>query len=687
MSLRSPEEIRKNGNHLSEEGSLYLRQHAHNPIDWHPWNEESLKRAVEEDKPIFLSIGYASCHWCHVMEHEVFEHDDVAAFMNEHFVSIKVDREERPDLDAIYMDAVQLLTGGGGWPMTVFLTPSLQPFFGGTYFPHDAFLSLAERIHEVFGTRRQDVEQQGHDLARAIASGPAQPVEAPVTEELVREVARQGKEAYDERYGGFRARQKFPTPLRWAFLLHHYRKTGDEAAATRVRHTLDAMAAGGLRDQVGGGFHRYTVDPIWLVPHFEKMLYDNAQMASLYLEASCAFASERYAGIARDTLEFLLRDMAEEAGGFSASWDADNAGKEGEYYAWTPAQIEQVAGAKDGPALAMLLGATVEGNFEGSNVLTLRADPQAVARRFDRSADEVAALFDRWRPALLQARASRTPPARDRKVVTSWNGLALAAFAQAHSLLGGATWLPAALRTAAFLWSTHRKNDGTLVRASNGGVTTGEGILDDYAFLAWGLLELHQATGEVLHVQRARELVDHVLDQFSHPAGGFYLTSSSAHAPLGRKVTAHDSVEPSGQAMMLQCMLRLAALTGDQRYRTLSEEALRANAQSIRTMGMDMAWWADAALRWLGPYQEVVIAGDGQALARTVRELAAPHVVLLQVPDAGPEEADRALLAPTQGKIAQGGKPTAYVCRFGTCQAPTGDPGELRKQVLEGWYC
>jgi uncharacterized protein len=669
-------------NHLSHERSLYLQQHAHNPVDWYAWGAEALQRSVEQDRPIFLSIGYSSCHWCHVMEHEVFEHDDVAALLNEHFVCIKVDREERPDLDAVYMEAVQLMTGGGGWPMTVFLTPSLKPFFGATYVPHGPFLQLASRIAEVFRARRQELEEQAQTVASSIAADLSSNRPLPVEASLVDAVAHHALELYDPQNGGFRSRAKFPTPLRWAFLLHHYRKTGERSELQAVVRTLDAMRSGGLRDHVGGGFHRYAVDPGWLVPHFEKMLYDNAQLASLYVEAASVLGVSDYAQVARDTLDFLLRDMAEPDGGFCASYDADSGGEEGSFYVWTPSEMAEIAGAHDGPALAMLLGATERGNFEGKSVLTRTTEPAAVAEVFQRSVPEIEALFDRWRPALLQARASRTWPTRDHKVVTSWNGLAIAALSQGHAVLGCDAWIASARGTAQLLWELHRRADGSLLRASNGGIPTGEGILDDYGFFAWGLLELHQATGETVWFDRALALVDHAIEQFSHPQGGFYLTAKSVPAPLGRKQLAHDAVEPSGQSMMVQCLLRLGLLTGRDSYEEAASQALQAHAHLLESNGVEMAWWADAALRSNGPRYEVVIAGQGDALTTAFGGLAAPHAVMLRVASQGPDPGMLERFPATQGKRGEG---VAFVCRQGACNAPTNAPEELKSQLKEGW--
>jgi len=422
------------GNRLAAEASLYLRQHAQNPVDWHPWGEEALERARREDKPIFLSIGYSSCHWCHVMEHEVFEDDGVAAVLNAKFVCIKVDREERPDIDAAYMDALQAMTGSGGWPMSLFLTPGLEPFYGGTYIPRDGFLQLIERIDLVFREKRDELQGSAAEVSAAVNRRPPGGQGEPPDAEALTAAARKALAGVDPAWGGFGGRQKFPTPPRWRFLLHHYRKTGDEDAARALRLTLDRMADGGIRDQIGGGFHRYAVEPTWLVPHFEIMLYDNAQLASLYLEASAALDEPRYRETALDVLDFLAREMRDPAGGFHASFDADSEGGEGRFYVWTPGEIEQIAGAADGPALAAVLGVTEEGNFEGRSIPTRRADIEDVARRFGRDPGELGGLFAEHREALRERRGRRSPPALDPKIVTAWNGLAIGAFAAAHAV-------------------------------------------------------------------------------------------------------------------------------------------------------------------------------------------------------------------------------------------------------------
>ena len=676
-------------NHLANEHSLYLQQHASNPIDWYPWSDQALARARDEDKPIFLSIGYASCHWCHVMEHEVFEKQDVATFMNEHFVSIKVDREERPDLDATYMQAVQMLTGGGGWPMSVFLTPDLQPFFGGTYFPHEAFLQLTQRVLDVFRQRRDDVDKQASAVAGAIRSSLDGAEAGDFEPRLLDAAVREAQAAYDRHWGGFRTRMKFPTPVRWQYLLRRFRNTGDENIAEMVRGTLDHIAAGGIRDHVGGGFHRYTVDEVWLVPHFEKMLYDNAQLASLFLEAGVVFSNDDYLEVARETLDFLLREMRDPNGGIYASFDADSGGDEGSYYVWTVDELVEVAGSEDGKLLAALFGASARGNFEGSNVLWRNTPIEQIAGDHGCSRDEVRACFERHRPSLVAHRARRTPPTLDKKIVTAWNGLAIQALARAGSTLDEPRYVEAASEAADYLWRVHRNREGRLLRVSNDGVAANDAIIDDVGALALAYIELHQATGDLAHIDKARSLTDAAIELFARPEGGFFLTRSDAPSPLGRRFDPFDNVEPSGNTMVLDALLRLSTLTGNQAYRAVVKKSLDAMANVLDRAGLEMAGWLDVGQRFLGPTYEVVVAGDEHdagtsVLSRVVRGMAAAHVSLAVVPASGPDEATRRQLPPTEGKRAEGGA-TAFVCEHGSCRAPTTDAEQVRTQVMEGW--
>jgi uncharacterized protein len=673
---RSPAQIRREGNHLLGSGSAYLQLHAHNPVDWYPWSAEALALAVKLDRPIFLSIGYVSCHWCHVMEQEVFEQDDVAAYLNQHFISIKVDREERPDLDAVYMDAVQTMTGSGGWPMTALLTPSLRPFFGGTYFPHDRFLQLVQRGAAQFLKDRNAVESQGAQVyARIAASEPALG-QALVPSEL-RAIAQRALTEIDPTFGGFRGHSKFPTPIKWRFLLDVYRKWGDAELARAIRQTLDALATGGVRDQVAGGFFRYSTEPTWTVPHFEKMLYDNAQLAALYLQAAAAFDEPRYRAVGLDTLDFMVREMTTAEQGFGSSFDADAAGKEGSSYLWRPSELDAVLGAADGASVATLLGITEAGNFEGSNVPTLRPATSASASR--------AALWQRCRPKLLTARAGRPQPAFDRKLVSAWNGLAIGALSLGYRASGERRYLDAAEAAASAVWRANHDRSGQLARASNLGKPDNSAILDDYAFLADGLLELSQATAKTSYLEQATTLVAEANARFASPGGAWFLTSGAAQEPLGRRIETYDGVEPSGNAALILALEKLAALMGRDEYSELARRALSRYADVMRQRGVDMAGWLDGALLDAGPFYELIIAGSSDALSEVERRLLPAWAVGLQLSGSGPTPEIERLLPPTSGKREFNGSAVAYVCTHGTCQQPTADASVLRRELLAGW--
>jgi uncharacterized protein YyaL (SSP411 family) len=699
-AMRSPDQIRRQGNHLKGQASLYLQQHAHNPVDWYPWGQEALAKAKAEDKIIFLSIGYSSCHWCHVMEQEVFEQDDVADVLNRSFVCVKVDREERPDIDAVYMDAVHAITGRGGWPLSVFLTPALQPFFGGTYFPHEAFLELVGKIGAVYQENRDELNEQAARVARNAVVLPGLvgqvvgddfSAAASLTAETIAEVAAQAVPLYDLKWGGFKAEQKFPVPVRWLFLLHYYRKSGDPQFMTMLQRTLEAMASGGIYDHVGGGFHRYSVDSSWIVPHFEKMLYDNAQLASLYLEAGAVLGRKDFLAVGKDVLDFLLDAMRLPEGGFTSSLDADSPDGEGSYYVWTRDEITIATNAGDGPALAALLGVDEAGNFEGGRtVLTRRGDAAAVAESFERDPEEVAGLFAKHRESLRAFRDRRPAPGLDRKIVTSWNGLAIGAMAQGYAVLGDRRYLEAAQEAADYLWRVHHRSDGSLLRVSNDGRVEHDAVLSDYAFLANGLLDLYQVSGDSEAFTRAIAILDYARERFAREGGAYYLTPDMVEAPLGRKVSFFDSVIPSGNAGLLQAMLRAGALSGNPDYRRDVQRALAAFAELLGKAGLEMSGWLDVALHINGPFYEVVIAGDPQLaatgeLAATVLRTWPTHVVVAQVPAAGIAADMAGGLAPLAGKTAPAGKAVAYVCEYGACQAPTSDPQTLRRQFLQGW--
>jgi uncharacterized protein len=681
-------------NRLAKETSPYLLQHAENPVDWYPWGSEALERAKREERPILLSVGYAACHWCHVMERESFEDPKIADVMNEHFVCIKVDREELPAIDAAYMEAVQLLTGSGGWPMSVFLTPDLRPFFGGTYFPRDRFLALLARIRELWGTRRADLERQAGEITQHLVAEPATAAAAddgqPVDHALLGEITSRAHAAFDHDHGGLAGPMKFPVPVRWSALLHWWRRSGDPTARTLVTATLEAMAAGGLRDHLAGGFHRYTVDPHWTVPHFEKMLYDNAQLASLFLEAGAAFSRPDFTVVGLETLDFLTRDLSGSEGPCYASLDADSGGREGTFYVWTPEQITAVAGPQDGPPLAELLGVTAAGNFEaGTSVLVRRAAASAVAARHGHDPAAVAGLFERHRAALLAVRAERVAPGLDRKIITAWNGLAISAYARGYMASGRNDLRERAVQAAAYLREVHRDAHGRLLRASNGGQAVGEAILEDHALLARGLLDLFQVTGHASHLAWALELLETAERAYRRPAGGWFATAE-ASTPLGRRLDLFDSVLPSGGSAQLDALITAAALTGNAEARARASAEMAAQAGLIRRAGLEMAGWLTAALRLAGPLHEVVIAGDpGERVAndllRTAWSRLSPGVVVVPVP-AGGAEADLLALAPAlAGKIASQAVATAHVCRFGVCEEPVNTAAALTQALGRGW--
>jgi uncharacterized protein YyaL (SSP411 family) len=684
-------------NHLQNEKSLYLQQHMYNPVDWYPWGEAAFQRAIDENKIIFLSIGYSSCHWCHVMEEEVFEDQEVADYMNANFISIKVDREERPDIDATYMLALQALTGGGGWPLNMFLTPSQKPITGATYIPKADFLGLSAQIMQVWNEERETILNQSDQLADYVKQLPEMGPSAAIDQALLDSVFTASQAMFDDTWGGFQGEQKFPTPLRWQYVMHYHRKTGNERAAQMLVKTLDEMMRSGLYDHIGGGFHRYSVDPQWNVPHFEKMLYDNAQLASLYIEASVLFDNKDYEFIARDTLDFLLREMRDEQGGIYSSFDADSGGVEGSYYCFTPAEMIEIAGETDGKALNSMFGVTEAGNFEDYHgkianvtVLSRRAKAAKVAEASGLSLEEVNALFEKYRQPIRDYRAKRVAPGLDRKILVSWNGLALSAFCAAYSAYGDAKYLDAAQGIAEYIQKQHHRGDGGLLRASTDHVASSDGVLDDYACMANGLLDLYLAGGGDVHLRQALDLIEYANAHFRHETAGWYMSADYAELPLGRRMELFDSVEPSGVSQMLKAMLKAAAITGETSYFEMVDKDLSAHNKLLSEAGLEMANWLDVALLSNGPFYEVVIAGapedplTGELLA-IARNGGRSYVLPMQVGAAGASEAVLAVQPVLMGKAQSQDLATAYVCRKGSCNAPTSDPQELAKQLMDGW--
>jgi uncharacterized protein YyaL (SSP411 family) len=664
-------------NRLAHETSPYLLQHQNNPVDWRPWGDEAFAAARSEDKPIFLSIGYSACHWCHVMEHESFESEAIAALLNEKFVSIKVDREERPDLDQIYMQATQMMTGRGGWPMSVFLSHDRKPFYAGTYFPPTArggmpgFDDVLRAVHDAWTRRREQVHEMGDQLTAELASTAGEPGE--LSHEPLDAAAAQLARAFDGQWGGFGRAPKFPHPMDLAVLLRNWRRTGRQASLDMVATTLDRMAAGGIYDHLGGGFARYSVDDRWLVPHFEKMLYDNALLAGVYVEAFQATGQTRYARVARETLDYILRDMTDAAGGFASAEDADSEGHEGLFYTWTPAELAAVLGDEQAATFARVYDVTDAGNFEGRSILNLPKTIEQAARLAGRKPAELEAELADSRARLFAARQPRVRPGKDDKVLVSWNGLMIDALARAGAALGEPRFTAAAAKAADFLAKNLHRPDGRLLHTWRRGQAKLDAYLDGYACLSNGLLSLYEATFDESRVAEAARLADVMLARFADGAGGFFFTADDHEQLVARQRDVTDQSVPSATGMAATALVRLAKLTGQEKYRTAAEAALRSVTAIMRSTPTAMGQTLLALELWLGPTYELVLAGDAAsadfqtALADLQRRFL-PNKVLASPQGASAAGPLAALLA---GKHAHDGQPTLYVCEGFTCQAPT----------------
>jgi uncharacterized protein YyaL (SSP411 family) len=653
-------------NRLAQETSPYLLQHRDNPVDWYPWGEEALARANELDRPILLSVGYSACHWCHVMEHESFENPETAAYMNEHFVSVKVDREERPDVDALYMEAVQAMSGHGGWPMTVFCDPDGVPFYGGTYFPPDegrgmpSFGMVMEAVVDAFESRRDELRERAPETrARLGAIGAIEPSgEVPGADLLEASIATLEGAADPER-GGFGGAPKFPPASALELLLAR-------GVFEPVELTLDAMMAGGIYDQIGGGFARYSVDASWLVPHFEKMLYDNALLARAYLHGWQALGHERYRRVCEETLDWALSEMRGPEGGFHSALDADSEGEEGRFYVWTPGEIRAVLG-EDADAVIGYYGVSDAGNFEGRNVLNVAGG--AAAPRPDRLAEA--------RKALYEARAERVPPGLDDKRLASWNALMLAALAEAGAALGREDYLNAARGCAEFVLRDLRDAEGRLLRTYNDGEGRLNAYLEDHAFLLEALLTLYEATFERRWFEGARTLADTMLARFGDPErGGFYSTSDDHEELIARRKEIGDHPIPSGNSAAALGLLRLAALSGERAYEAEAIGVLRLFAKAAPRQPDAFAHLLRALDFQLAPTKEVALIGDDLAeLTAVVRSRYRPHLVLAGGP------AGSTVPELLKNRTTIDGEPAAYVCERFTCQAPVTTAEHLASQL------
>jgi uncharacterized protein YyaL (SSP411 family) len=681
-------------NRLSAASSPYLLQHKDNPVNWYPWGDEALERAKREQKPIFLSVGYSSCHWCHVMAHESFEDPDTAAFMNEHFVNIKVDREERPDIDSIYMTAVQALTGHGGWPMSVFLTPGQIPYYGGTYWPPEArqgmpsFRQVLEAVADAWQNKREDVQENAGNVRQFLeAASNRVPRGADLNEDLLDEALGAFQQSFDRRFGGFGNAPKFPQPSIIDFLLRFVRRRNDARAIRMIELTLDQMAAGGMYDQLGGGFHRYSVDAEWLVPHFEKMLYDNAQLAQVYLDAYRQLDDPHYAGIARATLQWVLREMTAPEGGFYSTLDADTEGEEGLFYLWTPEEVDAVLPEEDARIAKLYWGIEPGGNFEGRSILTARKSDEDVARTLGIKLDDVSNRIPDIRSALLNARNERVKPGRDEKIIASWNGMMIRPMAEAGIVLDEPAFGEAAVRAGEFLLTMLFPESGALHSIRNG-VPGTSAFLDDYANAIDAFLALYQTTFDRRWFDAALRLAGTVIAEFSDEATGLLFDSSSrAEALVTRPRDIQDGAVPSGNSIMALALIELGHMTMDEDYAQRAEAILRPLATLAASQPLGLSKALCGIESFLASAQEIAIAAKGgdvriSEFQKVYFDRYNPNSIIGLSVD-GDEEAIAGMPF-LEYRPLRNGEAAAYLCEHFTCMPPVTTIEEFEKLLDRG---
>jgi hypothetical protein len=669
-------------NRLASETSPYLLQHAGNPVDWYPWGPEALGRAKEENKPIFLSIGYSACHWCHVMEHESFENDAIARLMNDQFVCVKVDREERPDLDQIYMNAVQLMTGRGGWPMSVFLTPDLKPFYGGTYWPPTGrqgmpgFDQVLVAVADAWQNRRQQAVEQADALVEHLATMAAGPEGAgPLRPALVEQAVAAILRSFDHAHGGFGGAPKFPHPMDLRLLAHAWHRKRDDQILHVITHTLAKMAAGGIYDQLGGGFHRYATDERWLVPHFEKMLYDNALLVPCYLDAYRITGRDEFARVARETCDYILREMTDGQGPFYSTQDADSEGQEGKFFVWTPGEIEAVLGAEAAATFSYVYDASPDGNFEhGWSILNRPKTLAQCAQIMGRDERELESELDAARAKLLAVRENRVHPGLDDKVLVAWNGLAIDALAEAAGVVGEPRYLAAAQRAADFILTRMHRDDGRLLHSWRAGVARLDAYLDDYACLANGLITLYEADFDERWLAESVGLAEQMIEHFADGRrGGFFFTASDHETLITRQKDLQDNAVPSGNSMAALALLRLGKLTGRSDFLAAAEGTLQAAAAVIEQAPRAAGQMLAALDMYLGPTPEIVILGDPReadtaaALVELRRRYVPNRVIACRVAETRHSGPLDPLFA---GKALAGPPPGVFICENFACQAP-----------------
>ena len=680
----------KHTNNLINETSPYLLQHAHNPVDWYPWGDAALSKARAENKPILLSIGYSACHWCHVMEHESFENEDIARVMNEDFVNIKVDREERPDLDQIYMNAVQMMTGQGGWPMTMFLTPEGVPFYGGTYFPPadrynmPGFPRILASVAEAFRSQPDQVASTAIAMLGELRRvGLAEQSRELLTKDVLDSAFRRISANYDRTNGGFGGAPKFPPAMNLEFFLHTHHRTGSNEAREMVEHTARKMSEGGMYDQLGGGFHRYSVDAKWLVPHFEKMLYDNALLSRMYLHLYQVTKNPAARRIAEETLDYVAREMTDTGGGFYSSQDADSEGEEGKFFVWSRHEILEVLGDRDGDLFCQYFNVSEGGNFEGQNILHISSSIEDAAAKNKISVDELQAIVGRGRKKLFAVREQRIKPGRDEKVLTAWNGLMLASFAEASAILERSDYRTIAEANARFLLS-HLQKDGLLLRTYKDGEAKLNAYLEDYACLIDGLISLYEATGELDWIESAVTLADKMIEQFwDESEGGFFFTGKSHEKLIIRSKEFMDNATPSGNSIAALSLLRLSLLIANDDYRRRATAVLRLMADQIRRYPSAFGFALSAVDFYLDSPLEVVLVGSPDPrldeLLRTVWRTYLPNRVIATCRK--DHEQAAAIVPLFAGRDTLANEPTAFVCRANTCQRPVNTQDDLAAQL------
>jgi hypothetical protein len=688
MGVTMSEKNRKAANRLINQTSPYLLQHAYNPVDWYPWGSEAFEKAAKENKPIFLSIGYATCHWCHVMEAESFENEHIAGILNTHFVAIKVDREERPDLDDVYMAAVQLMTGAGGWPLSAFLTPQRRPFYGGTYFPpqdvygRPGFERVLLSIADAWKNRRDEVINSAENVTNILTPASAQEGFEQLKPPLLEEAFVQINNAFDPEYGGIGSSPKFPSPSYLYFLMCYWLRVKEDKALQMVTKTLDCMAAGGIYDHIGGGFHRYSTDRRWRVPHFEKMLYDQALISRCYVQAWQITKNPEYAHIAAETFDYVLRDMRDASGGFYSAEDADSEGREGTFYLWSPEEIEAVLGVDEGGIFNEYYGVTEEGNFEDKNILSRTISIEDLAANSDCGIEHINEILFKSRKKLLVRRDARIRPSRDEKIIAGWNGLMIESLAYGGVAMQKQKYIDAAAASAEFIFGTLLQK-GRLMRYCRDGKVVEKAYLDDYAAMAAAMIALYEATFNAKWLRHAIELTDTMIELFEDTQqGGFFLNGSDSEKLIILPKPSHDGAIPCGNSTAAEALLKLGRLTMNTVYTEKAAKTLKAFSKHMSDSPLSLTQMMIPLGFWLGPTQEIVIAaGANAAQAKEMLQLAQRYFLPNAVIIFHDSKEIEKIVPFVKSQTAVDNKATAYVCENYVCKKPITELTELEKTI------